>query len=157
MALLLTIIHGLALVTLAHGHGPILSFSKKFGNNNIKILAGTEAISNYNREVSGESNGFFVFDADYISFLQNGAVNRSSNSFSGRSTLYSLISSIDYGLNDKFFLRGTLRRDGSSVFSPQTRYGWFPSIGAAYVIMNENFLRKFRWLTNLKIRASWGI
>src|SRR5205823_6355342 len=61
------------------------------------------------------------------------------------------------GLNDKFFLRGTLRRDGSSVFSPQTRYGWFPSIGAAYVIMNENFLRKFRCLTNLKIRASWGI
>ena len=134
-----------------------LKFSRIFKKiHNIKMLAGIEAISNYNREVGGQRLGFFTNEVNYR-FLSNGNINDQSNySFAGTSTLYSFISRIDYGYKEKYFLTGTLRRDGSSVFGPEHRYGWFPSVSAAWRITEEKFLKSLEWLTDLKLRASWG-
>ena len=59
-------------------------------------------------------------------------------------------------LLDKYFLTGTLRRDGSSVFGPDNRYGWFPSVGVAWQVGKEKFLKKYAWIDELKIRISKG-
>jgi len=134
-----------------------LNFSKTFLNDHtIKVLAGTEAISNYNRETGGGTFGFFTNDPNYR-FLNNGSPSTQTNySFAGASTLSSFISRINYGFKEKYFLSGTLRNDGSSVFGPENRYGWFPSLSAAWRITEENFLKEWLWLTDLKLRASWG-
>ncbi len=134
-----------------------LRFSKTFKkDNHIEVLIGTEAINNYNREVGGQRSGFFTNDVNYR-FLSNGSsVGQSNYSFAGASALYSFISRADYRFKEKYFLTGTLRRDGASVFSPKSRYGWFPSISAAWRITEEKFMKPINWLSDLKLRASWG-
>ncbi len=134
-----------------------IKFSKTFGNeNHVEALIGTEAINNYNREVGGQRSGFFTNDVNYR-FLSNGSSSGQSNySFAGASAIYSLISRVDYRFKEKYFLSGTLRRDGASVFSPKSRYGWFPSVSAAWRMTEENFLKKLEWLNEFKVRASWG-
>jgi TonB-linked SusC/RagA family outer membrane protein len=134
-----------------------LNFSKAFSvKHRINALIGIESINNYNRETGGSRSGFFTNYVNYR-FLSNGNPTTQSNySFAGASTLNSLLSQFNYGFNEKYFLKGTLRRDGSSVFAPQKRYGWFPSLSAAWIITEENFFKNTKWLTDLKLRASWG-
>lgn len=64
---------------------------------------------------------------------------------------------INYGYKGKYLLEGNLRYDGVSRFSPDTRWGLFPSVSAGWRISEENFMASTRdWLSDLKIRASWG-
>ncbi len=122
----------------------------------INALVGTEAIDNYNREVGGRRIGFFTNNVSYR-FLTNGSPDKQSNySFAGESTIFSFFGQADYSYRQKYFFRGTLRRDGSSVFGPDNRYGWFPSISAAWRLTEEEFLMHTGWLNELKLRASWG-
>ena len=59
--------------------------------------------------------------------------------------------------DDKYMLEGNIRADGSSRFAPGKRWGWFPSVSGGWRISQENFMEATRdWLTNLKIRASYG-
>ena len=133
-----------------------LTFSKTFNNHSVKALVGTEAINNYDRELGGRRVGYLFNDPDYR-FLSNGSpANQSNYSVAGTSALFSFISDINYGFKEKYLLKVTLRRDGSSVFGPENRYGWFPSVSAAWRITEENFMEQFKWLNDLKLRASWG-
>jgi TonB-linked SusC/RagA family outer membrane protein len=138
-----------------------LKYSKKIRDaHRINALAGIEAINNYNREVGGRSAGFYTNDVNYR-FLSNGipssvAWARSNYSFAGASSLYAFISQLDYSFMEKYFLRGTLRKDGASFFGSQNRYGWFPSVSAAWRITQEYFLNQVEWIDELKLRASWG-
>jgi TonB-linked SusC/RagA family outer membrane protein len=64
---------------------------------------------------------------------------------------------LNYGYKGKYLLEGNLRYDGVSRFSPDTRWGLFPSVSAGWRISEENFMASTRdWLSDLKIRASWG-
>ncbi|MBE7172654.1 MAG: TonB-dependent receptor [Williamsia sp.] len=64
---------------------------------------------------------------------------------------------VNYAYKSKYLLEGNLRYDGVSRFSPQTRWGLFPSVSAGWRISEENFMGGTRsWLSNLKLRASWG-
>ena len=62
----------------------------------------------------------------------------------------------DYTFKDKYLLSATLRRDGCSKFSESQRYGVFPSFSAGWRIGDEPFLDGFNWISDLKIRGSWG-
>jgi len=134
-----------------------LTYSGTFWkNNSIKVLAATESISNYNRELGGSRLNFFSNDPNYR-FLSQGSPNGQNNySFAGKSYLSSFFTKADYGYKDKYFLSLTLRNDGSSVFGKENRFGWFPAINAAWRMTEEKFLRDSKWITELKLRASWG-
>ncbi len=87
---------------------------------------------------------------------QAGQWTRKTTASGSASYLYSFFSQAEYAYKEKYFLSGTVRRDGSSVFGPESRFGWFPAIGAAWRMTEENFLKGSKWLTELKLRASWG-
>ena len=119
---------------------------------------GTENISNYSRGQEGTSEGYFSDDPNNR-FLGNGnniPADQTVTSFASSSFLSSFISALEYGFNEKYFFSATIREDASSVFSPESRTGWFPSFRAAWRITQEPFM-KIEWLTDLKLRASWGI
>ena len=63
----------------------------------------------------------------------------------------------DYSFRDKYLLGATIRRDGCSRFSESQRYGIFPSFSAGWRISNESFMEGLNWISDLKIRGSWGI
>ena len=125
-------------------------------DHHIKMLVGTEAKNNYNRTLGGSRSGYSFNDPNYR-FLSTGSPDGQTNySFAGASYLHSFISQANYDYKEKYFVSGTLRRDGSSVFGPDSRFGWFPSIGAAWRMTEENFMMDSKWLTELKLRGSWG-
>ncbi len=125
-------------------------------NHQVKALLGTEQRENYGRGVGGTRTGYFVDDPDYR-FLSTGNPDAQSNFSAGsRSYLKSLFSQVNYGFKEKYFLNLVLRRDGSSVFGPERRYGWFPAVSAAWRPTEELFFKGLDWITDLKLRASWG-
>lgn len=63
---------------------------------------------------------------------------------------------VGYTLDEKYIFQAVLRRDGSSRFGSNNRYGYFPSVSAAWRIIEEPFVKKATWLTDLKLRASYG-
>lgn len=70
--------------------------------------------------------------------------------------LQSYFGRVNYVLKDRYLFEANLRIDGSSRFAAGNRYGYFPSFSAGWRISEENFMKRFENLSNLKIRASWG-
>ena len=135
----------------------ILNFSEKFKDKHyLKILIGTEEKSDYNRDQGGSGSGLYSNDPAY--WLLNNALPGSQTNFSAATSsfLSSFISRIDYSFSDKYLLSATLRRDGSSLFGPENRFGWFPAVMGAWRLTEEKFIQKISWLNELKFRASWG-
>ncbi|HLG38348.1 MAG TPA: TonB-dependent receptor [Chitinophagaceae bacterium] len=133
-----------------------LHFSKLIHQHSIKLLMGTEAISNYRRETGGKRIGLFSNDPNYRLLTNGIPANPPNYSLAQSSTLSSFISRFDYAYRNRYFISGTLRNDGSSVFGPQNRFGWFPSVSAAWIMTEEQSFIGSTWLTDLKWRASWG-
>ncbi|WP_221409534.1 SusC/RagA family TonB-linked outer membrane protein [Marinoscillum furvescens] len=132
-----------------------LLYKRNIGEHFFSALAGTEAIRYQANFSGGASTGFVSDDIDYIQ-LNNGS-GQSSN-FSGGSewALLSFFSRLDYSYNDKYLFSATVRRDGSSRFSPDNRFAHFPAFSAGWRVSQESFLKSFEWLQELKLRASWG-
>ncbi len=133
-----------------------LNYATIIGKHNIKVLAGSEAVNSYGRGVNGNSNNLFSSDFDYL-LLGNGTSNVTNSSFVGPDNrLFSLFARADYQFNDKYLLSATVRRDGSSVFGTESRFGVFPSVSLGWRISEESFLKDMTWLDDLKLRGSWG-
>lgn len=71
--------------------------------------------------------------------------------------LISNFARLNYGYNDKYLLQASLRRDGSSVFGANHQWGYFPSVGVAWRIIQEEFMKNQSVFTDLKLRASYGV
>ena len=63
---------------------------------------------------------------------------------------------VNYSFANKYHLNASVRRDGSSVFGADKKWGTFPAVGAAWTISDENFMKGINWLDYLKLKASWG-
>ena len=132
-------------------------FNKSFHeDHSVKLLIGTEYISSYGRSLSASRVNFFSDDPNYSYLSNGGVVGQNNGSQAYNSALYSIFSKLDYAYKDKYLLMGTLRRDGSSVFGPENRYSIFPSVSAGWRISKENFASDLSWMTDLKLRGSWG-
>lgn len=79
-----------------------------------------------------------------------------ANGNSGQHAMMSYFGRIFYSYDDRYMLTTTLRHDGSSNFSEDNRWGWFPSAAVAWRISNESFLRDNLIVSNLRLRAGWG-
>ncbi len=88
--------------------------------------------------------------------LNLGSIDDYGNSYS-KSTLASYVGRVMYQLNDKYLATATVRRDGSSKFQGDNKWGYFPSVALAWRASSESFISKLNIFDHLKIRASWGI
>jgi len=134
-----------------------VNYNKTFGDHKIAAVAGYESNRiNLYRQLSAQRAGYFSDAVDYRT-LDNGQTIVAANSFANTPiTLVSQFAKADYSFRDKYLLSATIRRDGSSVFSEDKRYGIFPSFSAGWRIKDEGFLKDVTWLTDLKLRGSWG-
>jgi iron complex outermembrane receptor protein len=140
-----------------------------------------DAYLNYTGEISSIDSEFDVtagysyqeFHEEYPEFTVNGLTTNllGTNNASARldssvvnttsteipSKLISGFGRVNYKLLDRYLLTLTVRRDGSSRFGPENRWGTFPSAALGWRIHQESFLEDYDWLSNLKLRLSWGI
>jgi TonB-linked SusC/RagA family outer membrane protein len=133
-----------------------LAFRKNFNTvHDVSVLLGTEAFDAEDENLGGSTQDYFSFDPNYTTLSSgSGAV----TNYSSRSTegLFSQFGRIDYSYKSKYLLGATIRRDGSSKFINE-QYGWFPAASVGWRISQENFFKNISWITDLKIRGSWGV
>ena len=132
----------------------LMTFDNDFGLHNVNLLAGQEIYrARYNYLNAGKQR--FALGGLYE--LGAAAEMSSSTSSEDNYRLMSYLSRFEYNYNQKYYLSASFRKDGSSRFSPDNRWGNFWSVGGAWIISAENFLKGARWIDNLKIRASHGV
>jgi TonB-dependent starch-binding outer membrane protein SusC len=132
-----------------------LTYTNQFGKSHLRVLAGTEAIRNYGRTISGGGQAFYSTNYDYL-VLDNASSNIVVHGNALENTLFSIFAKADYSYDDRYLASVTFRRDGSSVFGSETRYGNFPAFSAGWRISSEKFMQNADWLNDLKIRGSYG-
>jgi TonB-linked SusC/RagA family outer membrane protein len=91
----------------------------------------------------------------YFPVLSNGT-NQTASGTETKNALASYLGRINYSYDDRYLLTATLRRDGSSRFAPQYRYGNFPSVALGWKLHNEKFFQMPEFITELKLRGSYG-
>lgn len=102
---------------------------------------------------------FMRMSPNYADYRANGQEFAPANPFpfETQNTLVSFYGRANFTVHSKYLFTATLRRDGSSRFSPDTRWGWFPSAAFAWNISEESFLKGNKVLSNLKLRLGYGI
>jgi len=131
----------------------VLSYQFRVKKNSFNVLVGTTLQESKTDLTSATGQGF---PTDAFTEIVAAAVQRSSST----STSYglgSIFSRINYDYDKKYLLTANVRRDGSSRFGKDNRWGTFPSVGLGWVISEESFLKGSKTLSSLKFRASYGI
>lgn len=144
--------HGIDLV-----NENVFSFKKTFNEkHDFDALLGAsyQLATSQTTRMSAVSNSF---NNDIVQTLNNAIINPSwSTSSKTQWGLISYFGRINYAYNNKYLLAASLRRDGSSRFGQNNKWGYFPSVSAAWRISKENFLVDNRLISELKLRASYG-
>jgi len=137
-----------------------LTYDKKIGaNHKINLLGGYSYMDNTYEGFSAERRGF---DTDLFLYnnLAAGVKSASTDvgSYKGQAKLISFFGRINYSYQGKYMFTGTFRRDGSSRFGANNKWGLFPSASIAWRISDEAFMQSTSsWLDNLKLRAGYGV
>jgi TonB-linked SusC/RagA family outer membrane protein len=122
----------------------------------VTLLAGTEAVEDWGRVINAGRSDYFVDNPDFRALNTGGSGLRNSGTpFTPRS-LFSVFGKVDYVFNNKFLASATIRRDGSSAFGPNFRYGTFPAFSVGWRVSEEQFMKNIKWISDLKLRGSYG-
>lgn len=132
-----------------------INFKKTFDKHSIDILAGFEAGENRSENLGASREEYFLQTKEYFVLSAGEGTQNSSGGFS-ESSYASYFGRLHYRFNNKYYLDGVLRHDGSSVFAENNRWGTFPSIAGGWILSQESFLNQVNWINFMKVRASWG-
>ncbi|MDA8685499.1 SusC/RagA family TonB-linked outer membrane protein [Robiginitalea sp.] len=139
------------------------NYEKSFGKHGFKLFGGIEAIkgastpttASLGRRIQGGGINPFSTDLDFVNMLSVGSPTVQSFIFKGVN-FSSAFGKMDYNFDEKYYLTGVIRRDGSSVFGENSRYGVFPAVSGAWRVIAESFMADQNLFDDLKIRGGWG-
>ncbi|MBD0284783.1 MAG: TonB-dependent receptor [Flavisolibacter sp.] len=131
----------------------LLNFSKTFGAHSIEALVGHETFDATYRSLENLKTGQ-VFEGN--TELSNFTTPSRLDSWKDKRRIESYLSRANYSYNNRYFLSGSIRRDGSSRFSPDYRWGTFWSVGASWRIDQESFMNNIGWVSALRLRSAYG-
>lgn len=132
------------------------NYKKTFGDHSIDLLVGQEAL-NTGAGWNDSQNGLnpFSWDPNYINISNVTSVVANGGQFKG-SNFASYFGRLNYAFDEKYIISGVIRRDGSSRFGSENRYGVFPAVSLAWRISSEDFMQSMTWISDLKIRGGYG-
>lgn len=130
-----------------------LNYNRSFGVHNVSALAGFT--SQKDRRVANELTAT-NFPNDLVYTLNAGQVSSGGSDIQEWSLL-SYLGRAQYDYNGKYLVSAAIRADGSSRFGRDNRWGYFPSVSAGWNVSQESFMKSATWLSDLKIRASYGL
>ena len=142
----------------------VLSYDKTFGKHSIAILLGQSVISSTSQNVGASARGLMYPYDPYKITVNNTLGQQSDGDRNGWGSwnsipyrLASYFARVSYNYDERYMIEATVRRDGSSRFGDNNKWGNFPSVSLGWNIKNEAFMENAEWLSTLKLRASWGI
>lgn len=138
-----------------------LSFTKTFADkHNIVALAGFTTLFNSSTNLSGSRSDTTLIiprDSDFWYLnIADASMPQSNGGGGGEEAFMSYFGRINYSFNDKYLLNASIRRDASSKFAPENRWGTFGSVGLGWVVSDEEFFESVGFLDFLKLRGAWG-
>lgn len=134
-----------------------LTYDNKFGSDHtLKVLLGQGSQSYKSGQTIESGTGVPDYGTGYSFSLGNPNTYKIEDGEIASSTVASYFGRINYGYKNKYLLTLSMRADGSSKFSSDQRWGYFPAVGAAWVITQEKFMESQKIFNSLKLRGSWG-
>jgi TonB-linked SusC/RagA family outer membrane protein len=134
-----------------------LTFARQMGDHNLLAVAGYEAAkTGMGRGVNATGAGYFSDAFSYRTVSTAGSLQGGGSYYSTPRSLVSQFARGDYNFRNKYYLSGTVRRDGSSVFGAESRYGVFPSVSAGWRLSEESFMAGASFISDMKIRGGYG-
>lgn len=130
----------------------VLDFNRTFGDHQVSALAGISAEKRVFRSTGGSNNNF---PSNRLVALNAGIGDANSWGSNVTSTLQSVFGQLNYSYQNKYLIQGSIRRDGSSRFGPNNRYGTFGSVSVGWRISEESFFN-VPFVSDLKPRFSFG-
>ncbi|QMV69628.1 TonB-dependent receptor [Sphingobacterium paramultivorum] len=132
-----------------------LTYTKSFGKHNLEVMGGSSwTDSKYSRS--------YIYGSNYANGIIEtlNAANKISWDRTGSTAsnwgIMSYFARAMYNYDGKYLLTANMRADGSSKLSPERRWGYFPSVSAAWRISSEDFMKDVTWINDFKIRGGWG-
>lgn len=135
----------------------LLTYNESFGDHHVVVMAGTSYRDEAYEMLTAKGLNFPVDDKEswYIDQSDGATIPIDAVNDDGRRQYgISYFGRLSYNFNDRYLLYGTMRADGSSKY--QEKWGYFPTIGAGWVVSEESFLQGSQAIDFLKLRASWG-
>lgn len=137
----------------------ILTYNNTWGGkHNFEAMAGTSATTSRWENLSGSRN-YFSPDQNNAIFGLNGGNKgglRGQSQGYAKWAIMSYLARISYNFDSRYYITANIRADGSSKLAPGHKWGFFPSVSAAWRLSGESWLKDVSWLSDLKIRAGWG-
>ena len=131
-----------------------LTYDKTIGKHHINAVVGSSAQNNKYNYLSASVQ---KFASDNTQQIDNGILQPVQHGNASEWAIMSYLGRVNYNFANKYYVTATIRRDGSSRFGMDNRWGWFPSAALAWRISNENFLKNSNVINNLKLRLGYGI
>ncbi|MCA5004343.1 SusC/RagA family TonB-linked outer membrane protein [Sphingobacterium bovistauri] len=140
-------------ITTSYTFNQILAYKKTIGSHNISAIAGHENYDYSYKYRSGSKTGQITSG---ITEFANYVTPRSVSGYLNENKIESYFAKGSYNYDQKYFFDGSFRRDGSSIFAEDNRWGSFFSIGGAWALSKENFMQDVNWVNDLRLKASYG-
>ncbi|MBP1613206.1 MAG: TonB dependent receptor [Bacteroidetes bacterium] len=132
----------------------ILTYNKQLGKHGLNIMGGTSGTTS---DYSYTYQTVTDFADGSIETLNAGNnVSQSNGTTASQWSLMSYLGRVSYNYDSKYLLTANMRIDGSSKLDPDHRWGYFPSLSAAWRISSEPFMKELTWIDDMKIRGGWG-
>ena len=138
----------------------VLMYDKTFDKHTVNVVLGQSAFENSGWTLGASRNNLKDYDKPWINAATGLAADGDRDGWGGpgvKHTMSSLFARLSYNYDERYMVQATVRRDGSSRFGTNNKYGTFPSVSVGWNVMNEKFMKSTNdWLNNLKVRFSWG-
>jgi len=134
-----------------------LEYSKTIGSHNFSVILGTEAVDYRYNQMYATRYDYFLKTPDYIQ-LSTGLQGQANTGYLTQWSLFSEFGRLNYSFADTYLVEAVVRRDGSSRFATDYRYGIFPAFSLGWRVSNEAFMAGTKnWLDAMKLRGGWGM
>ena len=134
-----------------------LTYNLKLKDHSLDVVLGQEAMHWQYDRFQSYRDDIFMETRDFAYLDVAAGSNRTQEGNGDEYALLSFFGKANYSYQSKYLLSATLRYDGSSRFGQNNRYGTFPAFSGAWRISSESFMQELTWLSDLKLRASWGV
>lgn len=132
-----------------------MNYKKKFDKHTLTGLAGWTA-----QKYQGNANRITATDLPLNDLISSIPGNSTATKYDSSKEAWSLLSALaraQYNYDGKYLFSAAIRSDGSSRFGKNNRWGYFPSVSGAWYMTEEEFMKSMPWISNLKLRTSWGV
>lgn len=136
-----------------HNFTATANYNKSVGEHSFGVLVGTESIQYSNSHFQASR---WDYSVEYPILDLGNAENMTNGGSANHYALLSYFGRVNYNFNNRYLFAFNVRRDGSSRFAEDNRWGVFPSVSLGWNLTNESFFPKIDQLTRLKLRGSWG-